>query len=111
MSPVNSLPAPDKARKTERDLLKEAMKWQVVKSFQTAKMTGRGPSSQWKFVVDYLERTDEKLPVDGIEYAAVMTIADPTRQAPVFAQMRQHLNSIGIQTDDIRTSIRARATT
>ena len=71
----------------------------------------RGPSSQWKFRVDYLERTDEKLPVDGVEYAAVMTIADPTRQAPVFAQMRQHLNSIGIQTDDIRTSIRARATT
>ncbi|QWL31028.1 S8 family peptidase [Rathayibacter toxicus] len=111
MSPVNSLPAPDKAHKTERDLLKEAMKWQVVKSFQTTKMRGRGPSSQWKFVVDYLERTNEKLLDDGIEYAAVMTIADPTRQAPVFAQMRQHLNSIGIQTDDIRTSIRARATT
>lgn len=111
LSPINSLPTPDKAHKTERDLLKEAMKWQVVKSFQTAKMTGRGPSSQWKFRVDYLERTDEKLPVDGVEYAAVMTIADPTRQAPVFAQMRQHLNSIGIQTDDIRTSIRARATT
>lgn len=111
MSAINSLPAPDKAHKTERDLLKEAMKWQVVKSFQTAKMTGRGPSSQWKFVVDYLERTDEKVPVDGIEYAAVLTISDPTRQAPVFAQMRQHLNSIGIQTDDIRTSIRARATT
>lgn len=111
MSPINSLPAPDKAHKTERDLLKEAMKWQVVKSFQTAKMTGRGPSSQWKFVVDYLERTDEKLPIDGIEYAAVLTISDPTRQAPVFAQMRQHLNSIGIRTDDIRTSIRARATT
>lgn len=111
MFPVNSLPAPDKAHKTERDLLKEAMKWQVVKSFQTAKMVGRGPSSQWKFVVDYLERTDEKLPIDGVEYAAVMTIADPTRQAPVFAQMRQHLNSIGIQTDDIRTSIRARTTT
>lgn len=111
LSPVNSLPTRDRAHKTERDLLQEAMKWQVVKSFQTAKMTGRGPSSQWKFVVDYLERTDEKLPVDGVEYAAVMTIADPTRQAPVFAQMRQHLNSIGIQTDDIRTSIRARATT
>lgn len=111
LSPINSLPTPDKAHKTERDLLKETMKWQVVKSFQTAKMTGRGPSSQWKFRVDYLERTDEKLPVDGVEYAAVMTIADPTRQAPVFAQMRQHLNSIGIQTDDIRTSIRARATT
>ncbi|MFE4950137.1 S8 family peptidase [Leifsonia sp. NPDC056665] len=111
MSPVNSLPTADTAHKTERDLLKEAMKWQVVKSFQTAKMTGRGPSSQWKFVVDYLERTDEKLPVDGVEYAAVMTIADPARQAPVFAQMRQHLNSIGIQTDDIRTSIRTRTTT
>lgn len=111
LNPVNALPASDKLHKNERDLLKEAMKWQVVKSFETAKMSGRGPSSDWRFVVDYLERTDQPLPVDGVEYAAVITIADPHRRAPVFAEMRQHLNAIGIQTDDIRTSIRTRTTT
>lgn len=110
-NPVNALPATDKLHKNERDLLKEAMKWQIVKSFETSNMRGRGPSSDWKFVVDYLERTDEPLPVDGVEYAAVITIADPQRRAPVFAEMRAHLNAIGIQTDDIRTSIRTRTTT
>ncbi|MBF4636286.1 S8 family serine peptidase [Agreia pratensis] len=111
LNPINALPKTAIVHQNERDLLKESMKWQMVKSFETPKMTGSGPTSDWRFTVDYLERTDESLPVDGIEYAAVVTIADPTKQAPVFSQMRQHLSTIGIQTDDIRTSIRARTTT
>ncbi|WP_349885561.1 S8 family peptidase [Microbacterium sp. WHRI 7836] len=108
---VNAVPKPDKAHKNERDLLLESMKWQLVKSFETTTMRGRGPSADWRFQVDYLERADEPLPVDGIPYAAVLTISDPKRQAPVFAQMRQNLNAVGVRTDDLRTSIRARATT
>ncbi|MER7446744.1 S8 family peptidase [Microbacterium sp. NPDC097977] len=107
---VNALPKPDKVQKTERDLLAESMKWQLVKSFETAKMTGSGPSADWRFQVDYLERADENLPSEGIPYAAVLTIADPTGQAPVFTQMRQNLNAANVQTGDLRTSIRARAT-
>lgn len=87
------------------------MKWQLVKSLETTTMRGRGPSADWRFQVDYLERTEEPLPVDGIPYAAVLTIADPKRQAPVFTQMRQNLNAVGVRTDDLRTSIRTRATT
>jgi hypothetical protein len=108
---VNAVPKPDKARKNERDLLLESMKWQLVKSFETTTMRGRGPSADWRFQVDYLERTEEPLPAGGIPYAAVLTISDPKRQAPVFTQMRQNLNAVGVRTDDLRTSIRARATT
>lgn len=108
---VNAAPSPDKTHKNERDLLLESMKWQLVKSFETTTMRGRGPSADWRFQVDYLERTEEPLPVDGIPYAAVLTIADPKRQAPVFTQMRQNLNAVGVRTDDLRTSIRTRATT
>ena len=111
MSPVNALPPKGNLHPNERELLQESMKWQVVKSFETGRMRGRGSSSEWMLKVDYLERADEELPVDGVEYAAVLTISDPKGVAPVFAQMRQHLNSIGVQTGDLRTSIRARATT
>jgi len=93
--------------RTESDLLKEAMKWQVAKCFE-AKLNGRGPSSTWKFVVDYLTRADESMPMSGVEFAAVLTIADPKGTAPVFQQMRQELGQLGIRTDDIRTSIRVR---
>lgn len=88
-----------------------SISWQIVKSFETTTMRGRRPSADWRFQVDYLERTEEPLPVDGIPYAAVLTIADPKRRAPVFTQMRQSLNAIGVRTDDLRTSIRTRATT
>lgn len=109
--PVNALPPKGKMHPTERELLQESMKWQMVKSFETGRMRGRGSSSEWKLRIDYLERADEKLPVDGVEYSAVLTISDPKGQAPVFTQMRQHLNSIGVQTGDLRTSIRTRTTT
>lgn len=108
---VNAAPTPDKEHKSEHELLVESMKWELVKSFETPKMTGSGPSAEWRFQVDYLERADEHLPVEGIPYAAILTIADPKGQAPVFTQMRQNLNAVNVQTDDIRTSIRARATT
>jgi hypothetical protein len=111
MSPVNALPPTGSIHPTERELIQESMKWQVVKSFHTGKMQGRGSSSEWKLQIDYLERADEKLPVDGVEYAAILTISDPKGNAPIFAQMRQHLNSIGLRTGDLRTSIRARART
>lgn len=92
----------------ERDLINESLKWQVAKSFET-RLVGRGPSSTWKFVVNYLTRADEAMPINGVEFAAVLTISDPKGTAPVFQQMRQQLGQLGIRTDDIRTGIRARA--
>jgi hypothetical protein len=95
----------------EKDLLTEAHKWQVVKSFDTPKMRGRGKSSTWKFLVEYLTRADEDLPLKGVEFAAVLTIADPDGVAPVFLQMRQQLGTLGVRTTDIRTGIRTRVET
>ncbi|WP_426724867.1 S8 family peptidase [Curtobacterium flaccumfaciens] len=95
----------------EKDLLAEAHKWQVMKSFETAKMRGRGKSSTWKFLVEYLTRADEDLPIDGVKFAAVLTIADPDGTAPVFQQMRQQLGARGIRTANIRTGIRTRIET
>ncbi|UWD79260.1 S8 family peptidase [Curtobacterium flaccumfaciens] len=94
--------------KTERELLRESHKWQVVKSFETANMRGRGSSSTWRFFVEYLTRAEEDLPLKGVEFAAVLTISDPKGEAPVFQQMRQQLSARGVQTADIRAGIRNR---
>jgi hypothetical protein len=97
--------------RTERELLRESHKWQVVKSFETANMRGRGSSSTWKFFVEYLTRAEEPMPISGVEFAAVLTISDPKGEAPVFQQMRQQLGAVGVQTTDIRSGIRTRVTT
>ncbi len=95
---------------TEKELLREAHKWQVVKSFETSKMRGRGVSSNWKFLVEYLTRAEENVPINGVEFAAVLTISDPDGQAPVFQQMKQQLSAQGIVTTDIRTGIQTTVT-
>ncbi|WP_298207707.1 hypothetical protein [Ferrimicrobium sp.] len=64
-----------------------------------------GPTSTWKFVIGHLTRADERMSMDGVEFAAVPTIADSRGAAPVFQQMRQELGRLGIQTDDIRTTL------
>jgi hypothetical protein len=94
--------------RTERELLRESHKWQVVKSFETANMRGRGSSSTWRFFVEYLTRAEEDLPLKGVEFAAVLTISDPKGEAPVFQQMRQQLSARGVQTADIRAGIQNR---
>lgn len=94
--------------RSEKELLREAHKWQVVKSFETPKMRGRGRSSTWKFLVEYLTRAEEELPIAGVEFAAVLTISDPKGEAPVFQQMRQQLGTLGIRTADIRAGVQAR---
>ncbi|WP_251450615.1 S8 family peptidase [Microbacterium sp. Marseille-Q6648] len=107
LKPVNR-PAALKAPRNERELLQEASKWQVVKSFETPRMRGRGIRSDWRFLVEYLTRAEEQFPDAGVEFAAVLTIADDQGDAPVFQQMRQHLGDLGVRTGDIRTSIRTR---
>jgi len=107
---INTPKAATGQPRAERDLINESLKWQTTKSYEV-RLTGRGPSSTWKFVVNYLTRADEAMPAKGVEFAAILTISDPAGNAPVFRQMRQQLSQLGIRTDDIRTSIRTRART
>ena len=100
-------PRTSKQPKAERELMREAHKWQVVKCFD-ARLRGRGTRSNWKLLVEYLARAEEQLPMAGVEFAAVLTIADDKGEAPIFQQMRQHLGNLGVRTGDIRTSIRTR---
>jgi hypothetical protein len=106
LSAVNQ-PKSRKIPVAERDLIVEASKWQVVKSFEQ-RFSGRGQSSTWKLLVEYLTRAEEDLPDVGVEFAAILTIADDRGEALIYQQMRQHLGDLGVRTGDIRTSIPTR---
>jgi hypothetical protein len=97
------------AHATERELLKEALKWQVVRGYEFRAPKGRGPSTTWQFVVEYLTRADEQFPDAGVPFAAVLTIGDLDGKAPVFQEMRQAIANVGLRTADIRTQIQPRA--
>jgi subtilisin family serine protease len=92
----------------ERILLRESMKWHGVKTFER-RMMGLGPTTNWRFEVDYLTRADEAFPLQGVPFTAILTIGDPTHAAPVFQEMRQTLNALNIRTADVRTAVRSRA--
>lgn len=106
LTAVNA-PRSNKTPQSERELMMEASKWQVVKSFDQT-FRGRGSSSTWKLLVEYLTRAEEDMPDVGVEFAAVLTIADERGSAPIFQQMRQHLGDLGVRTDDLRTSVSTR---
>jgi hypothetical protein len=63
-------------------------------------------SSNWRVFVSYLTRTGEQIPEDGVPFTALLTILDPKREAPVFNDMRQTLNALGVRIEDIRTAAR-----
>jgi len=56
--------------------------------------------------VEYLTRDGERIPDNGIPFTAILTIFDPNEEEPVFNDMRQTLQSIGVQTVDIKTAAR-----
>lgn len=93
-------------RTTEADLIEHKFKWSPVKVFETHMPRGRGKSSNWRLVVNYLTRADEQLPEEGIPFTVLLTISDPEGQKPVFQEMRQALQAAGILTQDIRTATR-----
>jgi hypothetical protein len=69
-------------------------------------MRGVGVSSNWRLVVDYLTRSGEEFPAEGVPFSAVLTIADAERERPIFNELRQSLQAVGVQTADIRTAAR-----
>jgi hypothetical protein len=51
---------------------------------------GVGPCSNWRLLVDYLTRTGEVMPEEGVPFTAIVTISDPDSEQPVFNDMRQN---------------------
>lgn len=90
----------------ERHLIEHGHKWWPIKRFEHTMQRGQGNSSQWRLVVSSLCRTDVEFPNEGIPFAVILSLDDPTGHAPVFNELRLTLRNSGVQTADIRTALR-----
>ncbi|WP_445147388.1 S8 family serine peptidase [Dyella sp. Tek66A03] len=90
----------------ERHLIEHGHKWWPIKRYEQVMPKGQGNSSQWRLVVDSLCRTDVEFPVEGIPFAAILSLDDPRGEAPVFDELRQTLRNSGAKIADIRTAQR-----
>jgi len=90
----------------EKHLLDHGRKWWPIKRFDQVFPRGKGNSSQWRLVVDSLCRTDVEFPDEGVPFAVILTLDDPTGHAPVFNELRQTLRTSGARIADIRTAVR-----
>ena len=108
---VHSLGA-TKGSGREATLMSQSLKWSPVKVYEGVH-EDVGVSSSWRFGVDYLERdkNEMNMPYDGVPVAVIVSISDPSGEAPVFDEMRASLIRTGLQLQDIRTAIRNRIRT
>lgn len=90
----------------EKDQIEYAFKWSPIKVYERKFLRGIGQTTDWSLDVEYLTRDGEKVPQIGVPFTAILTIFDPKNEEPVFNDMRQTLQSIGVQTVDIRTATR-----
>ena len=90
----------------EKDQIEHAFKWSPIKVYENIFPSGVGPTTDWTLDVEYLERDGAVLPRDGVPFPAILTISDPDKEKPVFNDMRQMLQSLGVQAVDIKTATR-----
>ena len=90
----------------ESELIEQGFKWSPVKTYARNLPRGIGKSSSWRLVVDTLTRANEPFPDRGVPFSAILTIADPSGERPVFNAMRQSLQALGVQIADVRVAAR-----
>jgi hypothetical protein len=90
----------------EAELIEHNFKWSPVKVFEKSFPRGVGASSNWRLSIEYLTRAGEIMPMEGVPFSAILTIADLEGAQPVFNDVRQSLQAMGVQISDIRTAAR-----
>lgn len=90
----------------EKDQIEHSFKWSSVKVYEKTFRRGVGPTTEWSLDVEYLTRDGVTMPREGVPFTAILTISDPDNEKPVFNDMRQMLQSLGVQAVDIKTAAR-----
>lgn len=90
----------------EKNLINSAFKWSPIKVYEKQFSRGVGPTTDWTLDVESLVRDGERMPEEGVPFTAILTISDPKNVEPVFNDMRQILQSVGVETVDIKTAAR-----
>ncbi len=86
----------------EKNLIAHSFKWRPIKVFEK-KFKGVGPTTEWKLEVEYLVRDGEAMPSTGVPFTVLLTISDPNGK-PIFNEMRQMLQAMGVNILDIKTA-------
>lgn len=97
----------DHSGKLEKNLIAHGAKWWPVKHYSKPFKRLEG-TSNWRLVVDSITRAGASYPREGVQFAVVLTISDPDKEAPVFASARRALIQQGVSLVDVRTSARVR---
>lgn len=105
LDPIH-LPAKRDFHPGEAERIKHDLKWSPVKVYEKTFPQGVGTSSNWRLFIEYLTRTGEVMPAEGVPFTAILTISDPREEQPVFNDMRHNLQALGTQIADIRTAAR-----
>jgi hypothetical protein len=100
------LPGKTESPVIEAERIEHGLKWSPVKAFAKTIPNGIGKSSNWRLFVEYLTRASEQVPENGVPFTAILTISDPGSDQPVFTEMRQSLQALGVRIEDIRTAAR-----
>jgi hypothetical protein len=100
------LPGSAEAPVIEAERIEHGLKWSPIKAYAKTMPRGVGKSSNWRLFINYLTRAGEEMPKAGVPFTAILTISDPERRHPVFRDMRQSLNALGVRIEDIRTAAR-----
>lgn len=105
---LNAIYTPDEGDGSlyEKDQIEHSFKWSPVKVYERSFPKGVGPSTDWRLDVEYLARDGVVIPRAGVPFTAILTISDPAKEKPVFNDMRQMLQSLGVQAVDIKTATR-----
>lgn len=96
-----SLAVPEKA------LINHGLKWWPVKQYES-NFNNNGTSSEWRLEVTSLVRAEAQFPAEGVPFAVILTLEDPSGNKPVFQEMRQWLQASKAVAQDVRTAVRLR---
>lgn len=91
----------------EKALIDHGLKWWPSKQYESM-FAENGSSSQWRLEVTSLVRAEAQFPAEGVPFAVVLTLEDPTGAQPVFREMRQWLQASTAVAQDVRTATRLR---
>lgn len=92
----------------ERALIDHGLKWWPTKKYG-GNFDNHGTSANWRLEINSLTRAEAEFPAEGVPFALVLTIEDPTGAKPIYQSFRQYLQTRAIQVEDIRTVQRIRA--
>lgn len=90
----------------EKNQISHSFKWSPVKVYEKEFKRGVGKSTNWKLEIEHLVRDGDYMPKEGVPFTAILTISDPKSNEPVFNDMRQSLQTIGVKIEDIKVAAR-----